>query len=142
MELAPRSAASHYVYAAVLEKQQRHAEALEQLARGLQGDSEHVPSLLLWSAIHLQSGDASGATAVLAAVARRKPANLEALDLYAQALLAKQDFASTQAIAMRSLLIAPETSAPRVILGELALKQGRLAAALIEFQKALIRDPG
>ena len=41
-------------------------------------------------------------------------------------IVAKQEFAAAQAIAMRSLLIAPEASAPRVVLGDLALKAANL----------------
>jgi len=135
------SAWAHYVYGTVLDRAERRGDAIVELTSALQIDPHHIPSRVLLAELRLESGDLENADDLIASVVREEPANTAALNVYARVLLAQGKSESARAISTRHMMVAPDGPQAHVNLGHIALSEGRLALALVEFRKGILRDP-
>lgn len=99
------------------------------------------PSLLaLQGMIELRRGDAERAVALLTEATRRAPRDRTALHALGCAYLAREHFAFAEQTFRTLLEVAPDSDSVRVMVAQLALRQGRPADALGELQP-LLADP-
>lgn len=114
------------------------AARLARLAERIEPD--HPSLLALQGTLALRAGDPDRAVALLSTATQRAPRDRSALHALGCAYLAKEHFAFAEQ-AFRSLLeIAPGSDSVRVMVAQLALRQGRPADALREMG-VLLADP-
>lgn len=117
-----------------LEEAARLARLAERIEPG------HPSLLALQGTLALRSGDADRAVALLTTATQRAPRDRSALHALGCAYLAKEHFAFAEQ-AFRTLLeIAPGSDSVRVMVAQLALRQGRPVDALAEM-RVLLEDP-
>jgi tetratricopeptide (TPR) repeat protein len=136
------SQSAHYVLGLALSRLGKNAEAVAEWQTVLDSDPNFVPARLSLAELSFSQGDLSGAEQFVIPVVRQEPANLAALDLFARVLIAEKEFASANSIAMRYEAIDKASPESHLLLGESALAQHRLAYSLIEFEQAVLLDPG
>ena len=136
------SAAAHYILGVVLHRSADVADARVEWQRALDQDPMFEPARLALAQEELRDGDAKQAEEYVALVLREEPANLNALCLYVRILTREKRFDAAAAIAQRALAADGASTEPRVVMGELALARGNAGAALLDFEQALILDPG
>ena len=141
VDVAPDSAAAHYVKGVVLARQGRSAEAKVEWNAGLLSDETHVPTRLALGEALLSEGSLPGAEELVAGSVRLEPANIQALQLYSRVLLQEGRLAAASAIANRAIAIDADALGARMTLGDVALRRGDLREALTEYQKAVVSDP-
>jgi tetratricopeptide (TPR) repeat protein len=74
-------------------------------------------------------------------VVRDEPANVDAVLLYTRALILQRRFEAARIMCQRAISAAPADARGPELLGEIELKGGRLALALLEFEKSMLLDP-
>ncbi len=141
VELAPKSAASHYVLGVVYQRGGHAADARNAWNDALQQDGAFVPARLALTHEALQAGDITAAEQYVLPVVRDEPANLQALVLYGRVLLREGRWNAAAAIANRAAVVDSNSAEPHVLLGELALQRRNYAEALVQFEKGVVQEP-
>ncbi len=141
VSLAPQSAPAHYVLGAVKRQAGDGPGAREQWAAALEADSHFVPARIALTEQALKAGDAKLAERFIVTVIRDEPGNVRALDLFARVLMEEKRANAAALIAQRALAIDSAAPEPHVILGRIALQQGRPGDALIHFEQAVLLQP-
>lgn len=101
----------------------------------------YVPAHIALASHALQQQNGPLAEQEVIGVVRDEPANLEALLIYARALLLEKRYDSARALAHRALAANPQDSQVPMLLGDIALEQHQLAVALAEYEKAMLLQP-
>jgi tetratricopeptide (TPR) repeat protein len=141
VELAPQSPAAHYVLGMIKERTGDAATARAEWQTALENEASFVPARLALGHYALQSGDAGGAEEYVIQVVRDEPANFQALNLFARILLAQGRLTPAAMIVRRALAVDGKAAEPHLIMGEIDLRQDRLAEALVEFEQAILLQP-
>lgn len=141
VELAPESAASHYVLGLVKSRAGDQNAARTAWFDAVQQDDDFVPARLALTRDLLRTGDVSAAEQYIVPAVREEPGNVRALCLYARVLLTQQRFGAATAIANRALAVNRKLSEPHVILGEIAFRQRNYAESFLQFERALLQNP-
>jgi tetratricopeptide (TPR) repeat protein len=141
VELAPNSAASHYVNGIVRYRAGQIAEARSAWTEAIEHDGDFVPARLALAREFLQVGDVRSAEEYVLPAVRDEPGNLRALNLYARVLLAQNRLSAALVISNRALSIDSNTAAPRLLLAAIAERRHQYAAALMQFERAVLLDP-
>jgi tetratricopeptide (TPR) repeat protein len=136
------SAPARYLLGNIAYRLRATAEAQKHWREALDINPGYSPALIALASDALDRGHPEDAEAYILEVVRAEPANFDGLLVYARALLGQGRFDSAQTIVRRAQIAKPESPEPGVVLGELALKQKKLAEALIEFEKAVLLDRG
>ncbi len=136
--MAPQSAAAHYVLGVAKYRSGNKAEARAQWHSSLEADAQFAPARLLLAKDALDSGNARAAEQHDVPVVRDEPGNLEALNLFAESLLAQERLPAAAVIARRALAVDSTSATSRVVLGEIALRQQRIGEALLQFEQAVL----
>lgn len=141
VHLAPDSAPAEYIAGSVKLRSGDSAAARTAWESALDNDSDHIPTRLALAQLSLDQDDLKGALGYVVPVVREEPGNYRALLLFGRILLAQKEFDSAQVIAARAEVVAPSANGPDLLRGEIALAKDDPGKALIEFQKAILRDP-
>jgi len=107
----------------------------------VQADPTYLPAQLALASQALKAADASGAKELVLPVVREEPGNMQALLEFARVRAAEKHFDAAAMVARRAAALDNIAAAPHVVLGDIALQQRRLAAALVEFEKAIVLEP-
>lgn len=137
---APQSPAARYVMGLVRYRGGDLPTAAAEWQAALDLNERFQPARLALARLELEYGGLKAAEEQVAAVVRDEPANLDALGLYARVLAAQRRFDDARIIAYRARSLDGDSTAPRVLLGEIALAQQRAGEALVHFQQALLLD--
>jgi tetratricopeptide (TPR) repeat protein len=138
---SPDSASAHFVLGEVYKSKGDEPAAAVEWSNALSHDPGYTPALLAEAQFGYRHGHYDAAEEQVAAVVRHEPANLEALLLYGRILGSKRQYEAAHAIIRRALAVAPQSAQPRVVQGELEMKEGRPGLAVIHFQQAILLDP-
>ncbi len=141
VENAPDSAAAHYVLGLALQRQAKTADARAEWNAAYALDNSHVPARLALAELELKDGESIAAEEHSSAVVREEPANLRGLEVYGRVLMEQGRFDSAHAIAERAASVDRRSVGPRILLGDIALRQNQLSTALLEYEKAVLLDP-
>lgn len=141
VHLAPDSAPAQYIDGSVKLRSGDPAAARTAWESALEDDSDHIPTRLALAQLSLDQDDLKGALGYIVPVVRQEPGNYRALMLFGRVLLAQKEFDSATMIAARAEVVAPTANGPDLLRGEIALARDDSGKALIEFQKAILRDP-
>ena len=141
VQLAPDSAPAQYIAGSVKFRSGDSAGARSAWESGLGDDSDHIPTRLALAQLSLDQHDLKGALGYVVPVVRDEPGNYRALMLFGRVLLEEKQFGSAEIIAARAEVVAPAANGPDLLRGEIALANKDPGKALIEFQKAVLRDP-
>ncbi len=139
--MQPHSAAAHYVLGLAKYRGGSKTEARAQWLSALESDVHFAPARLMLAKDALDSADAKSAEQHAMVVVRDEPGNLDALNLFAQALLAQDRLPAAAVVAKRALAVDASSAAARVVLGEVALREQRLGEALLQFEQAVLSEP-
>ncbi len=139
--LAPQSAAAHYVLGVAKYRTGDSGMARSEWAAALDADSHFIPARLALTADALANSDPAGAESYVVPAVQDEPANLRALNLFARALVAQRRYAPAVVIAHRALAVDSSAAEPHLVLGEIALQQRSLGEALIQFEQAVLLEP-
>src|SRR6185437_3442922 len=137
----PKSPPAHYLMGMIALREGRSEDAVSEWRAALDGDASYVPARLRLASAALKVGDGSKAEDYIIDVVRDEPANVDALLLYARALLLLHHDDSARALCQRALAADPDSAAANVLLGDIALQGHRLAPALLQYEKAMILEP-
>lgn len=140
LDLAPQSAAARYTMGVVKYRMGDVATATALWQSAVEADPNFVPALLALARRGLDTGDYKPAEEEVSSVVRQEPANLQALVLYARILAGEKDYRSAFEIAQRAMAADPSGAEPRVVLGEIALDQGAIGEALVQFEQAVMLE--
>ncbi len=138
---SPGSAAAHYVLGITRYAANDKTGARAEWQRASENDETFLPARLALGRVCFETKDVAGAEEQLSAVLREEPANLQALLLYGQVLLAGHKYAAAISIAQRAARLDASLAEPQIVLGEVALQRGRPGEALIYFEKAILLNP-
>jgi len=139
--MAPHSAAAHYVLGLAKYRGGNKTEARGQWLSALDADAHFAPARLVLTEDALETGNAKSAEQHVMVVVRDEPGNLEALNLFAQALAAEGRLPAARVIAKRALAVDTSSAAARIVLGDIAFREQRVGEALLEFEQAILLDP-
>jgi tetratricopeptide (TPR) repeat protein len=142
LELAPDSVAGNFVAGLVQQSAGDLPAANRYWNVALEKDPDFLPARQAVAAHALSSGDAASAEEYIVPVVRDEPANFLALCIYARALQAKGELEAAKLIARRAQAADGSSSQPHMILGDLEMQQNRLASAFIQYQQAILLEPG
>jgi len=140
-QLAPGSASAHYIAGVVAFQSGDEETAESEWQNALDQDSHFIPARLALAQDSLGHGEADDADQQARAVVREDPGNLQAVVLFARALLQEKKLAPAAIMAQRAAALDPASPEPALILGEVALRVNNPAQALLDFEKALAVDP-
>ncbi len=138
---APQSAAAHYILGVARYAEGDKASARSEWQSSIDNDPEFLPARVALGRVAFESGDTAAAEDQFVFVLREEPANLRALTLYARSLAGGRHYAPAAMIARRAATLDPSSAEPQVILGDIALRVGHPAEALVDFEKALLLEP-
>ncbi len=139
--LGPGSAAAHYMLGVAAYRAGDTAQARSAWLGALDRDSDFVPARLALAREALRNDDPSGAEQYVLPTVRDEPANLEALAVYGEVLLAQKRPAALKAIANRALTVDNNAVFPHLLLGQAALQQANIGEAMLQFERAVLLDP-
>ncbi len=139
--LNAKSAEAHYLIGVIAGRRGQITDAEKSWAESLQCDSSYVPARMALAAESLNNKDGLKAEDYVIDVVRDEPANLDALLMYARALTLQQRFDSARIMCQRAITAAPTDGRAPELLGEIELREGHLASALLEFEKSMMLDP-
>jgi tetratricopeptide (TPR) repeat protein len=141
VQLAPDSAAADYIAGIVKLRSGDFIAARKLLEDALENDDDHIPTRLALTQIALSENDVHDALGYIVPVVRKEPGNYRALILFGRVLIAQKEYPSAEIIAARAEVVAPDAGGPDLLRGEIALALNDPGKALIDFQKAMLRDP-
>jgi tetratricopeptide (TPR) repeat protein len=141
IELAPNSPPAHYVagLAAVSGGDNDTAELEWQNA--LDQDGHFGPARLALAEAALSRGDGDNADEQARIVVRDNPGDLQAILVFARALLLEGKVVPAAIMAQRASALDPISPEPALILGGVALKTNHAPQALMQFERALALRP-
>src|SRR5260370_3944518 len=139
--LAPNSAPAHYVLGLIRQRNGLPDLAKAEWQAALQAAPGFPPARIALAAQALTSGDAAATEESISAIIREQPANFQALCIYARSLMALGRGEQAALIPRRALAANPSSAEPHEILGGIAVRQGNLGKALIEYEQALLLEP-
>lgn len=140
LQAAPQSATAHYISAIVRYRSSDSAGARSEWQQAVDIDPTFIPARIALADDSLREQDFSGAEEMILPVVRQEPSNIDALVIFARALIASKSYDSAQNIAMRIQALAPRSPYSHILRGEAALNLRNYASALIEFQQAVLLD--
>lgn len=141
LKRSPNSPAAHYVRGLVFAQQDRIAEAKEEWDSALESDADYVPAEIALATQNLKEGDLATAEKHASAVVRDEPGNLAALCVFARALLRQGKTEAATMIAARAQAVNPASAEPRIVTGEIAMREKHYGAAFMEYERALLMEP-
>lgn len=141
LHMDPKSPPAHYLMGMIALREGRDQDAINEWQAALDSDSDYVPARLRLASAALKARDGSKAEEYVIDVVRDEPANLDALLLYARALLLQQREDSARALSQRALAADPKNAAANVMLGDISLHEHNLAPALLQYEKAMMLEP-
>lgn len=141
VESAPDSPAAHYLLGVVKQRMSDPGNARIEWETALERDSDYIPARLALADLCLDQKDVQGALAYVVPVVREEPGNFRALMTFGRVLLLEKEYASARVIASRAEVMAPDSAAPSVLRGDIAMSQGNPGGAMVEYQKAVLHDP-
>ena len=141
VERAPDSAAAHYVLGVAKYRAGDPGGARSEWETAVESNAHFTPARLALAHSALLRGDLRAAEEYVVATVRDEPGNLSALDIFARVLLQQNQLSAAGLIARRALAIGGSSPQPHLILGEIALRQSKLAEALIDFEQAVLLEP-
>lgn len=134
-------ASVQYLLGVIAARRGQQAEALSHWKAALQANTGYVPSRIMLATDAIDQHDGVKAADYIIDVVRDEPANVDALLLYARALMLQQRYDSARALCQRALAADRNNAQVSIVLGDVALQQRRLAMALIEYEKAMLLEP-
>lgn len=137
----PKSPPAHYLMGMIALQEGRSDDAVSQWQAALNADANYVPARLRLASAALKARNGSKAEEYVIDVVRDEPANVEALLLYARALLLEGHEDSARALCQRVLAADPNNAPANVLLGDMALNGHHLAPALLQYEKAMLLEP-
>jgi tetratricopeptide (TPR) repeat protein len=141
IELAPDSAAAYYVSGTVEAAFGNESRAQKEWERSLDNDPHYLPSHLALADAALRSGDAKDADVHARRVVREDPSNFHAVMIFSRALLMENMPSLAAVMAERASALNPQSVEPSIVLGDVALRTGRVSEALLLFERAVIEHP-
>ncbi|HWR34616.1 MAG TPA: tetratricopeptide repeat protein [Clostridia bacterium] len=141
VEMAPESAAAHYVLGVVKYRSGDPSGARTDWDAALEEDSRFIPARLALAGYTLNSGDFAAAQDYVVPAVREEPGNFEALILFARVLVAEKNYASARIISHRAQVVDPTSAEPHLINGQIALEEDKIGESLIQFQQAVLLEP-
>ena len=141
VELAPESAAAHYVNGLVATALGDRENAGKEWQAALDNDSHYTPAHLAIAEAALESGRAEEADQHARAVVRDDPGNFHGLIVFARALLTQGKPTLAAIMAHRAAALDPSSAEPSIIVGEISLKLDHPAEALLAFERAVAAHP-
>jgi tetratricopeptide (TPR) repeat protein len=139
--LAADSAAAHYVLGIARYGAGEGALARSEWQAAVAADEDYVPARLALAELAMRRNEFRQAEEQIKPVVRQEPGNLRALVLFGRALAAEQNFDAALSVAHRAVAVDAASPEPHMLLGDLALRQGHLATALVEFEQAVLLEP-
>ena len=140
LELAPDSAATHYISGIVRYRSSDPAGARAAWDKALQVQPSYVPARLALAEQALRERAYTQAQDYVVPVVRQEPANVRALVLFARVLIATKSYDSAAIITQRVKALAPTAAWANILNGESALAQRKYGSALLEYQQAILLD--
>jgi tetratricopeptide (TPR) repeat protein len=134
-------AQAHYLLGTIAVRRGQHADAVNHWRAALAADDSYVPARLVLAEDAIKRHDGSKAEEYVIDVVRDEPANVDALLLYARALLLAKRYDSARALCGRVLAADRNNSGAALLLGDIALQQHQLAMALLQYEKAMLLEP-
>jgi tetratricopeptide (TPR) repeat protein len=134
-------ASAQYMLGIIAERRGNRAIALKYWQAALEADTQHAPARLALAADAVEQHDGPRAEEYVIDVVRDEPANVNALVLYAKALLLQHRYDSARALCQRATSVDPSNASVQIVLGDIALDQHQLAMALLEYEKAMLLAP-
>jgi tetratricopeptide (TPR) repeat protein len=141
MELAPESAAAHYVNGLVESSVGNRENANKEWQAALDNDGHYTPAHLALAEAALEGRDGKEADEHARGVVRDDPGNFHALVVFARALLLEGKPTLAAIMAQRAAALDPSSAEPSILIGEISLKIDHPAEALLAFERAVAVHP-
>lgn len=116
-------------------------QAREQLAKALESDPDHIPSLLATATVRLQEALPLQAEMLSKKVLKLDPRSFEARMTLAAVYESQQMFAEVEKNLAAAAVLRPDDKEVRARLGELYVRQGRFAEGVRHYEAGLARFP-
>lgn len=137
LDLAPTSAAAHYVSGLVASAAGNDDAAQTEWQSALDQDPHFSPARLAIAEDALAHNDAEAADENARAVVRDNPGDLEATLVFSRALLQEDKPLAAAIMAQRAGALDPSAIEPSLILGDVALKVHNRTQAVLHFERVL-----
>jgi len=141
LDLAPDSAAAHFINGSVNLALGEREDALKEWQAALDNDSHYMPAHLALAEVALQAGNGAEADEHVRLVVRDDPGNFRALVVFAKSLLAQNKPTLAAIMAQRAAALDPSSPEPAILLGEISLQLNQVANALMSFERAIVAHP-
>lgn len=141
IELAPESAPAHYVAGLAASASGDDDTAESEWQNAVDQDEHFGPARLALAQDALARANGDEADEQARAVVRDNPGDLQAILVFARALLLEGKTVPAAIMAQRASALDPVSPEPSLILGQVALKVGNVPQALLNFERALSLQP-
>ena len=141
MAIAPDSPSAHYVLGLLHQRMGDNGGAVTEWQTALQARSDFVPASIALADTALRSGDVDLAEQYVVPVLRQEPANLRALVIFCRVLQAQGIYQAARIISNRVAAIDAASAQASILRGEIALAEHQIAAALLNYEQAMVLDP-
>ena len=141
LDLAPDSAAVHYINGSVNLALGEREDAWKEWQAALDNDSQYMPAHLALAEAALKAGNGPEADEHVRLVVRDDPGNFRALIVFAKSLLAQNKPTLATVMAQRAAALDPSSPEPPILLGEISLQLNQVANALMSFERAVVAHP-
>jgi tetratricopeptide (TPR) repeat protein len=113
--------------------------AVSEWQTALEAGSYFVPAGIALADMALRTGNTELAEEYIVPVLRQEPANLRALVIFCRVLQGKGIYQAARVISNR--VAAIDQASASILRGEIALAEHRIAAALLNYEQAMVLDP-
>jgi tetratricopeptide (TPR) repeat protein len=137
--IAPDSPAAHYVLGLLHQRMGDNSGAVSEWQTALEAGSYFVPAGIALADMALRTGNTELAEEYIVPVLRQEPANLRALVIFCRVLQGKGIYQAARVISNR--VAAIDQASASILRGEIALAEHRIAAALLNYEQAMVLDP-
>jgi tetratricopeptide (TPR) repeat protein len=141
IDLAPNSAASHYVAGLVDAAAGNEDSAQTEWQAALDNDPRYSPARLAIAEQAIERHDGEQADVNSREVVRDDPGNFRALIVFSRALILQGKPTAAAVMAHRAAVLDPSSVEPYLLMGEVALKLDRVPEALLNFERAVVAHP-
>lgn len=141
MQLASESAPAQYISGLIKSRMGDDAGARMAWETGIDYDSSNIPLRLALARLALKDGDLKSAQNYVVPVIRQEPGNFKGLIIFGRVLVAQKEYASAAVIAARAEVISPTSPEPDILRGDIAMASNDPGKALVDYQKAVLRNP-
>ena len=141
VELAPESAAAHYIAGCVASANREGDKAEQHWQQALDEDRHFAPARLALAEAALARKDGGQADEQVREVVREDPGNFRALVVFAHALLMESKLSAAAVMAERAAALDPAAIEPMLLMGEVAMRMNRIPEALMNFEHAVLMHP-